>query len=74
VRVPANAEIWFEGVKTSQTGDFRVFESPELKPGVDYNYEVRARWVENGQTVEKTRNLTVRAGDQIAVNFMPPVP
>ena len=74
VRVPPNAEMWFEGNKTSQTGGQRVFESPPLKPGVDYSYEVRAKWMENGRQKDETRKLTVRAGEQVAINFMPPAP
>jgi len=74
VRVAANAELWFEGSKTSQDGPFRVFESVPLKPGVDYSYEIRARWTENGKEFDQTRKLTVRAGDHVAINFTPPVP
>ena len=44
VRLPADAELWFEGQKTAQTGTDRSFHSPELQPGQDYVYNVRARW------------------------------
>jgi uncharacterized protein (TIGR03000 family) len=70
VRVPGNAEIWFNGAKTSQQGLVRQFESPGLEPGYDYTYEVRARWMENGREVERTRQFVVRAGDRLGVDFL----
>jgi uncharacterized protein (TIGR03000 family) len=33
LRVPENAEVWFEGDKTSPTGTVRHFVSPSLEPG-----------------------------------------
>jgi uncharacterized protein (TIGR03000 family) len=70
VRVPPDAEIWFEGAKTQSTGMFREFASPALEPGQDYTYQVRARWMEGGQEVNKTRELRVRAGDRLGLDFL----
>jgi uncharacterized protein (TIGR03000 family) len=67
--VPADAEVWFEGVKTVQTGAVRLFVSPVLAPGQDYVYTLRVRWTEGKRPVERTRRLTVRAGDTIALEF-----
>ena len=44
VRVPANAVVWFNGDRTSQTGDFREFQTPPLTPGQEFSYDVRAQW------------------------------
>jgi uncharacterized protein (TIGR03000 family) len=74
VIVPADAEIWFDGDKTSQTGAAREFVSPTLTPGTDYSYEIRARWTENGKPVDQTRSITVRAGSLTVVNFNRPSP
>jgi uncharacterized protein (TIGR03000 family) len=69
VHVPAQAEIWFDGQKTAQTGSDRRFISPPLAPGHDYSYQLRVRWVEGGSPVEQTRRLSVRAGDRINLDF-----
>ncbi len=69
VRSPADAEIWFEGSKTTQTGAMREFESPELKPGRQYTYEVRARWMQDGKKVSQTQTIEVSAGDRKTVDF-----
>jgi uncharacterized protein (TIGR03000 family) len=71
VRVPAGAEIWFEGSKTGQTGTTRTFVSPPLEPGRGFTYEVRARWTDNGKEVDRTRQVHVRAGEKVDVDFSP---
>lgn len=72
VRVPASAEIWFDGNKTTQTGASREFVSPALDNDAERSYEIRATWTENGRPVDQTRTVTFHAGDRITVNFMTP--
>jgi len=74
VRVPANALVYVEGDRTAQTGPTREFESPKLDPGKDYQYEVRARWTENGRSMEQVRSATVRANQVTVVDFTRPAP
>jgi uncharacterized protein (TIGR03000 family) len=69
VNVPADAEIWFEGHKTTSTGPVRDFESPPLTSGTRYTYEIRARWPENGHEVTQTKHVEVTAGAHINVSF-----
>lgn len=69
VLVPANAAIWFDDAKTTQTGTLRRFVSPPLTPGRDYTYEVRARWTEEGREITQRRRLTVHAGEVVSVTF-----
>lgn len=70
VRVPLDAELWFDGAKTQQMGMSRDFLSPPLEPGQDYVYQLRARWMRDGQEVVQTRELRVRAGDHKRVDFL----
>ena len=69
VRVPANAEVWLEGSKTSLTGPVRHFVSPPLEPGSRYTYEIRARWKEDGRAVTQTQKVAVSPGRDVTVNF-----
>jgi uncharacterized protein (TIGR03000 family) len=70
IEVPAEAEIWFEGVKTTQTGASRTFESPPLPVGREFVYEVKARWLDKGgKEVVQTRQVPVQAGLAIKVDF-----
>jgi uncharacterized protein (TIGR03000 family) len=73
VIVPPNAEIWFDGKKTSQTGQERMFVTPELTPGKSFSYEVRATWMDSkGNAVTQTRTVMVEAGKRSTVNFLEP--
>jgi uncharacterized protein (TIGR03000 family) len=72
VSVPAGAQLWFEGVPTSRTGPVRQFDSPPLRPGGRYSYQVRASWGENGHEVTQTQQVDVTAGAHLTVKF--PIP
>jgi uncharacterized protein (TIGR03000 family) len=67
--VPANAEIWIDGMKTTSTGRIREFQSPPLAPGQRYSYEVQARWNENGREVTQTQKVPITAGARVIVGF-----
>ena len=64
VQVPADAEVWFAGNKTDQTGTTRRFVSPPLPPGYNYTYDVVARWMKDGQPVEEKRTVQFTSGQQ----------
>lgn len=65
LRVPADADIWVDGVKTTQSGATRYFFSPPLTPGRKYSYSVRVRWKKDGKPVEETQRIIVQAGATI---------
>jgi uncharacterized protein (TIGR03000 family) len=74
VYVPADANLWFEGVRMTQGGTTRRFVSPPLIPGQGYTYEVRASWTENGQEVARDRTVRVQAGDRVDVDLRSATP
>src|SRR5262249_8576621 len=47
VNVPADAELWLQGVKMNLTGAQRQFVTPALGRDRDYMYDIRARWQQN---------------------------
>jgi uncharacterized protein (TIGR03000 family) len=69
ILVPADAEVWFNGSPTTQRGGQRVFESPVLTPGHDYQYEIRAKWADNGRVVDRTRTVIVHANALVGLDF-----
>jgi len=70
VRVPdPNAEVWFQNYRTQQTGPVRQFQSERLDPNSNYTFQVRARWMQNGQTMDQTRQVPARAGQNYMVDF-----
>jgi len=70
VQVPANAQLWIDGYKTTQTGTMRHYTSPPLTPGMNYSYDIRARWMENGKPVERDKKVSFHAGESIDMNLM----
>jgi uncharacterized protein (TIGR03000 family) len=74
VRVPPDAKVWFDDVRTQKTGSTRQFESPPLSPGKDYTYVIHAQWKENGRTVDRFRTIHVHANMSADVDMTQPQP
>jgi uncharacterized protein (TIGR03000 family) len=73
VKVPDDAEVKFDGYKTTSTGPVRSFETPLLEPGKGYVYTVEARWQENGRTITQKKDIPVSAGSNVQLDFpLPP--
>ena len=68
----ADAELWFDGTASPQRGALREFRTPAIEPGKKYSYELKARWTENGQVVERNRKVTFEAGQSVLVDFREP--
>jgi uncharacterized protein (TIGR03000 family) len=73
VKVPQpGAEVYVDGVKTVQTGTDRTFFSPDLEPGMGFQYEVTVRWVERGSTIERKKTIIGTSGEVISMDFTTP--
>ena len=70
VVVPADAKVWFDDKATSRRGAVRRYDSPALKPGLEYSYTVKAQWRDDsGKEVTRTRDVDVSAGANVTVDF-----
>jgi uncharacterized protein (TIGR03000 family) len=69
VSLPAEARLTVDGRLTTSTSSSRTLISPNLEPGYDYFYTLRAEIVRDGQTLTQTQRVAVRAGDQTRVSF-----
>lgn len=75
LQVPENAEVWFQGVRTTQTGRLREFNSAPLTPGMSYSYKISVRYTDaKGTPVNDTRDIQVRANDWFSIDFTQPPP
>ena len=73
VKVPQPAaEVFVDGVKTNQNGTDRIYTSPPLEAGKQYQYEVTARWIERGVTVERKTVVTGKPGEVVRVDLAGP--
>jgi len=71
VMVPtADAQVWFEDTALPQTGKERTFKAPIPNDGQSHTYNIKARWTnESGKAVEKTVQVTVKAGQTSTADF-----
>jgi uncharacterized protein (TIGR03000 family) len=69
VKVPANAEVWFDQTKMTSTGAVREYQTPSLAANRRYSYEVQARWEENGRAITQTQTVWFMAGKHTVVTF-----
>ncbi len=67
--MPADAKVFVNGSATSSTGTNRQYISRSLNDGSNYTYEVRAEVVRNGQIIEETKSVNLRAGDNVSLAF-----
>jgi uncharacterized protein (TIGR03000 family) len=68
VRLPANAQLWFDDSMTKATGPVREFQSPPLDNG-QHTYKLRARWTENGRDITQTQTVAISPGMHVTVEF-----
>jgi uncharacterized protein (TIGR03000 family) len=70
VHVPTvDAQVYFDGVLTRQTGLDRKFVTPPLGSGARYGFQVEVAWRdEAGRARRVTRHVSVRAGETADVD------
>jgi uncharacterized protein (TIGR03000 family) len=67
VTVPADSKVTFNGWTSSSNSTTRRFKTPDLEPGKEYAYTLRAEITRNGQTLVQTHQVVVRAGQETEV-------
>ena len=67
--VPENAKVFVNGYETKSTGNLRQFVSYGLKPGMGYDYTIRAVVVRDGRSIEESHTVKLVAGQRSAVAF-----
>jgi uncharacterized protein (TIGR03000 family) len=74
VRLPADAELYVAGIKSTQTGASREFASPPLAPGKKFSYQVKAVWRKDGKEIVRLEKAIVRTGETTQVDLLTEVP
>ncbi len=69
VNVPAETQIFVNGTATRSNGAVRRYVSRGLTPGYEYSYEIKAQIDRDGQAVEETKVVKIRAGESVEVAF-----
>lgn len=69
VRVPADAKLFADGQATTLGGAERVFQTPELTSGRDFQYTLKVEIPEGTETKSISKQVVVRAGHRTVVDF-----
>jgi uncharacterized protein (TIGR03000 family) len=72
VTLPADATLTIGGEETTSTSANRVFVSPSLTEGKEYEYTLKAKVVREGKTEVITAKVTVRPGEVTPVELKVP--
>jgi len=63
----ADAQVWFDDAATTQRGMERTFHTPALQQVGTYT--IKARWTDNGRTIDQQRRVQVQPGQAVVVDF-----
>ena len=69
IRVPAEALVDIEGVRTRSTGEVRRFQSPPLPVDQSFIYSVKATWKAGDQEVVREHKAKVRGGEEVVIDL-----
>jgi uncharacterized protein (TIGR03000 family) len=69
VSVPGDARVFVNGAHTTSGGTERNYVSRGLTAGASYTYSVRAELDRDGETVEETKTVVLRAGETSSLSF-----
>jgi uncharacterized protein (TIGR03000 family) len=72
VSLPADAKLTIDGEATTSTSDKRVFVSNNLPTGQEFHYTLKAEVMVDGKSVEVSKVVTVRAGEETNVTLAAP--
>ena len=72
VRVPVDAKLFADGQATLLTGTERVFLTPDLSAGRDFQYTLKVEYTANGETKSDSKQVVVRAGHRTVIDFATP--
>jgi uncharacterized protein (TIGR03000 family) len=73
ITVPyADAVVFFDGVKTKQTGTTRVFMTPPMQEDRDYSVTIMVQWTKDDGTpsLPRSKTFNVVAGETIRHTFI----
>lgn len=73
VNLPEDARLLVDGQPTRSTSATRVFTSPPVRRGVDFQYTLQAEVDRDGKTYSVTKQVIVRAGQERQVTLDVPV-
>jgi uncharacterized protein (TIGR03000 family) len=72
IELPADAKLYIDNNLMKTTSAKRVFNTPNLPRGQLFYYVLRAEVVRDGKTLQDTKRVLVRAGQEVRASFDEP--
>lgn len=69
LNVPAGARVWLGGKEVDAGVSPLVLESPFLREGQAYTFDVKVTWLEGTRTEERSRKVTVPADESRSLTY-----
>jgi uncharacterized protein (TIGR03000 family) len=69
VSVPQDAQVTFNDLTSPEGYVRRWFETPALRGDRDFTVKIHAVWTEGDAKVERTRTVTLHAGDSMKIDL-----
>jgi uncharacterized protein (TIGR03000 family) len=67
-----DAELTFDGARTSSVGRVRLYHTPALDPSRSNSYRIGISWVQDGRAMTDARVVSVAPGRMSVVDFTQP--
>jgi uncharacterized protein (TIGR03000 family) len=67
--VPMRSRVWMAGKEVDANSSPLVLESPALRDGQSYTFDVKVTWPVGERSEERTRRVTVAAGEQKSLTY-----
>jgi len=69
LNLPAGSKVWLAGKEMDAAIAPLILESPVLKEGQTYSFDVKVTWLEGRTTEERTRLVAVDAGEMKSLTY-----
>jgi uncharacterized protein (TIGR03000 family) len=69
LNLPSNAEVWLADQQVDSGAQPLILESPELREGQRYAFNVKVKWKERDKMQERSRTVTVDAGESKSLTY-----
>lgn len=69
LNIPSNAEVWLADQQVDSGTQPLILESPELREGQRYAFNVKIKWKERDKMQERSRTVTVDAGESKSLTY-----
>ena len=69
LNLPPRARVWLGGTEVDANASPVILDSPVLRDGQSYSFDIKVTWPEPGRTEERSRIVRVEAGEGKSLTY-----